>query len=203
MDGCLQNFKKYSSFKSHLARKHRNQSESSTDEDVFMYTSIQFDSQSREDDDTSVLDSVSHTMIDTSSTPHVDIQVVDDAGPIDVDWSNVETSTALFLLTLKEQYRATQVCVDFTIEQFQHLIDRIVTDIKVKLTDKLSSGHELDEETLSDIMSVFSHVDPFINLGSQYMQNKYYLEKFGLVVSYHDSAMYIYTNQSWVISSTA
>ena len=114
-----------------------------------------------------------------------------------------ETSTALFLLTLKEQYRATQVCVDFTIEQFQHLIDRIVTDIKVKLTDKLSSDHELDEETLSDIMSVFSHVDPFINLGSQYMQNKYYLEKFGLVVSYHDSAMYIYTNQSWVISSTA
>ena len=44
--------------------------------------------------------------------------------------NNVQTSAALFLLTLKEKYRLTQSALDFAVGQVKHMVGYMVEDMQ-------------------------------------------------------------------------
>ena len=94
--------------------------------------------------------------------------------------NRTEKSAALFLLTLKERYQITQSALDFAVGQLQQMVAYTVEDVKKLVETQL---HESDADR-PDISSSFKVPDPFASLRTEYMQTKYYIENFGLVVSY-------------------
>lgn len=173
--GCSQSFRCYSSFSSHLSRKHRG---------------VDFESEAR-------VMALSHSFLAQQEEPtHSDVdapmvqeegfsnlnETIDDPQVIvSGDSSRLFRFAALFLLNAKERYQLTQSSLDFITQQIQQMIYFVVDDIAEIVTEHLSN------EGVSEISSFTEQLDsyrnPFIHLQTEYMQNKFYQENFKLVVS--------------------
>ena len=88
-------------------------------------------------------------------------------------------ASALFLLKLKEKRHLTQAAIDDVVEGSRLLFSQTAQRIRAGINEELAQkGVEMD------VTPVFENlVDPFNGLETQYLQEKYFIEKFGLIVS--------------------
>lgn len=99
------------------------------------------------------------------------------------DREELRKSSAIFLLKLKEQRRTSQVVINDIVENckglFSQTIEHVHAGVRAKLAD---SG--MDPESVSGLCNLFKDVvDPFDGLETCYLQEKYFHEKLGLIVS--------------------
>jgi hypothetical protein len=97
------------------------------------------------------------------------------------DVEAIRRSSALFLLKLKEKRRTSQVCIDDIVEGsrglFHLTVDRVGAGIKSHLAE---SG--VDQEFIAGLDRVII-VDPFHGIDTCHLQEKYFHESLGLIVS--------------------
>lgn len=97
----------------------------------------------------------------------------------------IRRSSALFLLKLKEQRRISQVTIDDIMEGSRNLISQTITHVQAGVRAKLADSG-LDPESVTGLDEVFEGtLDPFNMIDSGYLQEKYYCENLGLIVSYY------------------
>lgn len=144
---------------SHLLRKH-------PDFDFTELQSVQVDT----DADIGALTRQLPLMSDV--TPGDDNEEV----PISADKGHLLTakSSALLLLSLKEQHRLTQSAVNFSIGQIKETIAHVLDDVKASVKQRVG------EIYIDDCFDV----DPFEGLGTEYLQTKFYREHFHLLVGF-------------------
>ena len=191
--GCLHAFKfgaTYSSFKSHANRKHANWQEhvdadsGSTSESPVLSPPQQLpvltDSPPLSDDDD--LEAETDHDVNTMELSPDRIQITEQETPVfSVELPErsdsrlvVQKAAALFLLSFKEKYLLPQVAINFAVGSIQQIVESACLSA-------LSSAQEIDPSSVSSIMENLE--DPFALLNTNYQQNKFYKEKFGLVVS--------------------
>lgn len=87
-------------------------------------------------------------------------------------------SAALLLLTAKERFQLTQSALNFITQQIQQMISYAVDDIDIE---------EAVVKFLADIPDLDACLEamrnPFMSLSTEYLQTKFYREKFNLMVS--------------------
>ena len=166
VDGCNQTFQTFSAISSHLSRKHPTH-------DLDLTHSL-----TRTDPADIGVDNLSST--EHYEDNHSFIQQENNICR-DMDHKiMVQRSAALFLLTLKERYSVTQTALDFAIQQIKGMVGYLVEDMKANLKERFENCP--GEVALPDITECFNCTDPFANLGTEYLQYKFYQEHFGLVV---------------------
>ena len=106
----------------------------------------------------------------------------------------MQWNAAKYILTLKEKHRLTQRAVDATMEATKELVNQVVEVVKQKVIEKMTV-HRInvdqiiqDEEVFNSSCgdsnaSIFDTSFLFEQLDSQYLQTKFFTEKFNLVVS--------------------
>ena len=106
-------------------------------------------------------------LINVQNQTDLDVHNDSDENLIDEHDKRVQLQTvaAKLLLTLKEQYRMSQAALDFTLNA-------------VKDITTLHSSVIKDHQSLSEALN------PFEGVETEHMQNKFYREHFGLVVSF-------------------
>ncbi len=97
------------------------------------------------------------------------------------DVEEIRRASALFLLKMKG---ISQVAVDDIVHNckglFSQTVDRIQAEVRAKLAE---SG--VDPDTIDGLVSAFSTaIDPFEGIETHHLQEKYFRETLGLIVSY-------------------
>ena len=168
INGCTRTFCKYSTIKSHVARKHCD-----VDLEVGRNTSLSLES--------SVADNIEDSTQESIESQVDSMEVCADSI---VSSNQMQKTAALYLLTLKERYKITQTAVDFVVSQTKHMVDNVVTDLRSAAEKEIKKLSCLNDEDASGILSVFTDVrDPFLGLETHYLQCKFYEESFGFIVS--------------------
>lgn len=173
--GCLHYFKfgsTFSSFKTHANRKHPNWQECINTTTVAAVPSVvtpRLLSPADEFDDSEVpMESTSEHI------PSPDItEVREPETSSSQSCSQAQKSAALFLLTFKEKYRLSQAAIDFAVGSVQQIVDSVCASAMAAV--------EMDPSSVAGIAANLE--DPFASLQTNYQQNKFYREEFGLVVS--------------------
>ncbi len=182
IQGCVHSFKfgwRFSSFKSHASRKHKNWQECNVSTSAETVTL---------DYPTLPLEPLPHFSPVTSSPLSVAIPVnhADCSLPLSLPLSGMsahcnesssfraQRTAASFLLTFKEQYKLPQTVINFAIGA----INGLITDVSEAVRESPTSEYE----------------NPFASLQTEYKQSKFYREVFGLVVS-----MTIYNGRTCII----
>ena len=171
INGCIRTFCKYSTIKSHVARKHCDVDLDTVE--VGRNTSLSLES--------SVADN-----IEDSTRESIESQVnsMEVCANCIASSNQMQKTAALYLLTLKERYKITQTTVDFVVSQTKHIVDNVVTDLRSAAEKEIKKLSCLNDEDASGILSVFTDVrDPFLGLETHYLQCKFYEEHFGFLVS--------------------
>ena len=97
------------------------------------------------------------------------------------DQDSLRHSGALFILKMKEQRRMTQVAVDDIVEGYKSLFGSTVQCLKARVRAKLAD--EGLTSTLCD--DVFEDpIFPFNGIETAHLQEKYFQESLGIIVSY-------------------
>lgn len=164
ISGCIQTFKTYSGFTTHLSRKHSD-----------------WESQS-------VNTTTSHQELGTPEDenepdePQEEPVSGGDGGGLSTDLLIAKRSSALLLLTLKERYRLSQSAVNFAVGQIKQITAHILDDVKASVKQRIDdvSSINSDDVNIDDCFDI----DPFEGLGTEHLQTKFYCEQFNLVVSY-------------------
>lgn len=159
--GCVQTFRKLTTFNSHLSRKHAGQCVFNAD--LSYNHNLQGDG-----DDNETMDSQEVEQDFTTAA------IASDGLPAEGQLM-AKKSAALFLLTMKERHCLTQVALNFAVDQVRGMVSYIIHDLKSKLTEKL-------EGVDVDVTGYFDCTDPFVDLGTEYLQHKFYQQHFGLIV---------------------
>lgn len=95
------------------------------------------------------------------------------------DVESQRRSSALFLLKLKEKRRLTQTAIDDVVEGARLLFSQTAQRIRAGINEELAKN-----AVEIDISSIFTNlVDPFHGLETQFLQEKYFTERFGVIVS--------------------
>lgn len=188
LQGCQHSFKfgsSFSSFKSHASRKHKNwqavldlevdDAESSIRSVSAAVTT--FDSVPPGDVDLPLLSPVTNepdlTMVQPSMSFVQDISDPNRSeNSVESGVSPASKSAAMFLLTFKERYNLPQTAIDFAVGTINGIISNVCDSIQVP--------HACEVE------------DPFALLETEYKQNKFYRDVFGLVVSVYSCMSYMY-----------
>ena len=91
---------------------------------------------------------------------------------------------AMYLLKLKHERRISQVAIDGLISDTATLIEEELLSVKNKVIQCLEEGHAPAEliSNINEKLSKRISTQPFEGLQSAYLQKKYYLENFNLVV---------------------
>ena len=181
--GCPQTFRSYSAFSSHLSRKHRGVNF----ESEARITVLSCNVCSHESEEVNILPSSTEAETDVGVSDDTElitsISDVCDENEIACTESSsrLERCAALFLLTAKERYQLTQSALDFITQQIQCMMSFAVDDIDEAVRNYLAeqglSGTPFSNGRLETLR------DPFMHLQTEYLQNKYYLKNFNLVVS--------------------
>lgn len=119
------------------------------------------------------------------------------------DEEELRKSSALFLIKLKEQRRISQVAIDDVvggcISLFSHTVHRLQAGVRAKLAE---SG--VDPSMVDGLESVFEDVtNPFKGLETCYLQEKYFRDTLGLVVSanYYNILIILYPIYSFCLGT--
>ena len=100
------------------------------------------------------------------------------------DMTIQKRSAALFLLKLKESKRLSQVAIDDIVQEWDGLFSHTVRQLQANVRAKLAAAG-VDYRDVEGLPEIFDNVtSPFQELQTRYMQEKYYREFLGLVVSY-------------------
>lgn len=93
----------------------------------------------------------------------------------------IKRSSTLYLLKLKEHYRIPQVALDYVVEGTKGLLSQTIQHVEAAVSSKLSES----EMVLNGLGDVFQNViNPFEGIDTEFLQEKYYREQLGLIVSY-------------------
>ncbi len=158
ISGCVQSFRAYTAYASHLQRKHS-------------------------DCDLTQLQSVDCNPGGPPANPPNSNSNFQNESSTGCSYSTnaaardcAKRSSALLLLSLKEKHRMTQSAVNFSIGQMKEVITHVLDDAKKSLKEHVGDGALID--------SCFDAVpDPFLLLETEFLQTKFYRENFNLVVS--------------------
>lgn len=100
---------------------------------------------------------------------------------------SLKRSNGLFLLKMKETRQISQPAIDDIIEGCRELVFRRSQEIKRVVWSTLSASG-IDPDSVSGLTSVFDdEFDPFLGIETQYKQEKFFREEFGLLVSVSNS----------------
>ena len=114
-----------------------------------------------------------------ASTVSADVQYL-----IGSDVAQVRRSSALFILKLKEQRRVSQVAVDDIVESCKSLFSQTIVRVQAGVRAKLAEAG-IEPHAIDGLGGVFDDVtDPFQGLETCHLQEKYFRDELGLVVSY-------------------
>ena len=98
------------------------------------------------------------------------------------DSARLQRSASLFLLSAKECFHLTQSALNFVTQQVQQMVSFVVDDIEEAVKKYLNDcGVPMQNARLDAQFEVMC--DPF-SLQTEYLQTKFYREKFNLVVSF-------------------
>lgn len=99
----------------------------------------------------------------------------------------VRRSSALFLLKLKEQRRMSQVAIDDIVDGCKSLFCQTIFRVQAGVSAKLADSG-VDPSTIHGLDGVFEDVtNPFEGLETTYLQEKYFRNTLGLVVSVYNT----------------
>lgn len=99
------------------------------------------------------------------------------------DNEQVRRSSALFLLKLKEQRRISQVAIDDVVGGCKSLFSQTVVRVQAGVKAKLAESG-IDPSSIHGLDTVFEDVtNPFDGLETNHLQEKFFRDTFGLVVS--------------------
>ena len=173
INSCVRKFRNYNSLKSHVARNHYGEDvDASPSGNVSQSESIESDVATSELDDFEDVFTSQQSAEEESQTCTVQSQSVTTA-------NELQKSSALYLLTLKEKYKLTQTAIDFVVGHTKLAIDNIIDDLHQNVTKEISGDDK------SRISSVFHNTkNPFNGLETRYLQSKYFEENFAVVVSF-------------------
>ncbi len=184
IDSCPRSFNTHSSFQSHVSRKHPNSQPPPVpinvlDEEGDIGRSSQSDTED-------LSDGQQDSPTDSEDTDSEDRFIALDSvrpGPHSCD--GPQKSAALFLLRMKEQYRLTQVSIDFVVSHMNGIISTVMQSTQTKVCDSIREQlTDVQMETdLPDVSSCFAPVNPFEGFETEHKQLKFYREHFNLVVS--------------------
>lgn len=165
IDNCPQTFATFSAATSHWARKHKGRDfgiQSTTPE---------------------VSTCGENPQVLLGSDHDEDPPDVLDTGPGVQSEHLSRKSAGLFLLTLKERYQLTQTAMNFAVGQVKEMVAFLSEDLRSAVEATVQQHCAAAGVVPPDLGSCFEDVDPFCGLETEYMQTKFYREKFGLVVS--------------------
>ena len=92
-------------------------------------------------------------------------------------------SSALFILRMKEKKRVTQVAIDDMVEGSRAIFEKTVKRLQAGMNEKLAHAG-IDPNSIDGLQDVFTELsDPFKELDTEYLQEKYFKEELGIVVS--------------------
>lgn len=207
IDLCKETFCKYNSLKSHMYRRHRDH----INGDVKQKESVEVptvadDIEPTADSSTPIHSAEADNFITApdSSTPisitHNDLDTdhMDHSGTLQVETSNqgalssdetqsiIDRNVAMYLLKLKEVHRLSQAAIDCVISGTRSLLDQHLATVKGEVDLHLQQSQlQGAEDIRTGVSRIFEDVhDPFARLNSAYMQEKYFRDKFHLVVSF-------------------
>lgn len=179
---CLHSFKfgsSYSSWKSHVTRKHptwKEEVQNCTNEPTETSINVPVISSTTEEEtsDNSLHLSSPFIIDDHTALQEEPIRDMEENGIMED--TNASRTAALFLLTFKEKYNLPQSSINFAVGAINGLINSVCTS--------LQSSLQVVKPPSDIVVSQFKYDDPFASLTTEYQQNKFYREEFGLVVSY-------------------
>ena len=190
---CSQTFRTYSSFNSHLNRKHRGVDVESEARKSLLSNEI-FTLENTERIDGTIESEAAEMDIGDShmgrsygsgetSTENQHDQEDDEVRSCQLYASNDdrERSAALLLLTVKERFKLTQSAIDFITQQVHNIISYGVDDIQKVVEEWLESqGISANFTELAARLEPLRN--PFAAIETEYMQSKFYRDHFNLVV---------------------
>ena len=116
-----------------------------------------------------------------------------------MDINQIRRSSALFLLKLKEQRRISQVAINDIVAGSRGLVSQCIQRVHAGIRATLAE-EGIDMESVAGLDDVFEKcIDPFDSIGTEYLQEKYYREELGLIVSYVNNAI-SYVANSFITS---
>lgn len=208
--GCqhiFQSGSSFSSFKTHANRKHSNWQVIVNDPDsvnvavpLLSFTRVSHASTDRQlsqpdfidhsgDEPTTVLESRLELTQDQTSEPQNSMSVCSTCSTH--VRHDAQEAAALFLLTFQEKYDLSQRAIDFAVGSIHTILDgvRETSSFSIRsLMENISSPPTLDEI----VACIEDHEDVFAPLQTKYLQNKYYIDKFGLVVITSDFILWLH-----------
>jgi hypothetical protein len=163
-DDCQSTFGKFSSYKSHLYRKHCH---------ILAVATMGNDANhSEEFTPADVVDD--HLLNDEDQNVHVQL----DRGKF------LRESCAKFILKMNECLCLSQLACDEMVSGVSELFEGVMAHLHQSVNNACSGD---DHELIKGIDGIFhdkSNISPFLELSTQYHQHKYFKENFGLSVSY-------------------
>ena len=155
ISGCTQTFKSYSSISAHVRRKHA--SFEATQQDLVDATTLERNSP---------MEMLANEEFSPVETQTDDIE--------QNHMLSAQRNSALLLLTLKERHQLTQSAINFSVGQLKQMVFHVLQDVKQSVQKCVGEN--------SDIDHCFD-VNPFQDLETEYLQNKFYHQHFNLLVS--------------------
>ena len=100
---------------------------------------------------------------------------------IEISGKELERNSALLLLKLKEGHAVSQVAIDSIVEGCGHMFELFTKNVEHVAAEHLTAAG-VDKDFLAH---AFSQVPkPFENLKTKYRQEKFFVQEFGMIVSY-------------------
>ena len=183
IDGCSKVFKTFSGLNTHVYRHHR---DIICKDPVNVPPNIDTVASETPDNDGNcanhhpnigddVDESRAHVM-ETSMEAHI-------AQLLAEDEEEQKKAAALFLLEMREKFSISQVAINGIVTGCEKLFHHVKERIEAGVMHHLSNSG-VDTEMLPDVKAFFNDLQsPFIGLGSDFLQHKYYRDQFGLIVS--------------------
>ena len=152
--GCTQNYTNFTSFRSHVYRKHRSHVSS---------CSLHVESDNDHESDNSV----------------GDLNVDDPHSTVDFDFKR---SCALFILKCKEVYKISQSAIDGLVTDVTLLMQQHSHSVKSDI-QKLFQDANITNFDIQRLLYPLEDVGPFKELHSKFLQEKYFRSNLHLIVS--------------------
>lgn len=160
IEGCMRKYTSYRCFREHIFKKHS--------DDIPMFL-----------DDSNTMEEASNVYDHNNEATTTDFAV-----DVPVSERPKLYNKAMFLLKLKQERRLSQMAIDGLISDITTLLEEELSSLKKEVIQCLEGGH-VSAELINNINKTLSKrisTPPFEGLQSAYLQKKYYLENFNLVV---------------------
>jgi len=136
----------------------------------------------RNDDPDSTNQSDEAVLLNSSDSMDFNCEDLIDLEHYSTSKEDIERAVAQFLLIFKEKYRLTQAALNFAITSLIDIVNFTSRNIEQSVRAQLVG---VDPHVDSLLSKCFTTPDPFVNLRTEYQQNKYYRDNLGLIVRYH------------------